>query len=312
MATNVSTIGSGLDYETPTLWEADTDNDLVSAGDIEVGELNDDFVDSAEFSVLGATTDASNYRLMRPDAGNEYDPVAGTGRSYRINNTGDGFDISEAFFRLQDLLIIDNATAVGVRVHAAAGSVLIQRIFVRSLAGDGIRISDDNCIVRNCIVDLEANAETKSCFAVQSSTGNVMQNCVAYSCEEDGFSFTSAATLQNCAAVDNTENDFATSGGTETNNLSSDTTAPGTSSQQSKSAASTFTDAANEDFTLVAGSAAIDNGVDLSGTFTDDIVGNSRSGTWDIGAYVFPLPGGPAPFLPVRIRQNAINPILVR
>jgi len=39
------------------------------------------------------------------------------------------------------------------------------------------------------------------------------------------------------------------------------------------------------DLSLQSGSPAIDNGVDLSGTFTTDYTGTTRSGTWDIGAY---------------------------
>ena len=76
-------------------------------------------------------------------------------------------------------------------------------------------------------------------------------------------------------------------------NLASDGSAPGTSAQQNKSSADTFVDASNEDFTLKVASAAIDNGFDLSAVFTDDNQRNVRSGTWDIGAYVFPL--GPPP-----------------
>lgn len=41
------------------------------------------------------------------------------------------------------------------------------------------------------------------------------------------------------------------------------------------------------DFSLQVGSPAIDNGTDLSGVFTTDYNGNTRSGTWDIGAYEY-------------------------
>ena len=43
----------------------------------------------------------------------------------------------------------------------------------------------------------------------------------------------------------------------------------------------------DSNFTLQAGSPAIDNGADLSAYFTTDYAGNTRSGTWDIGAYEF-------------------------
>ncbi|HPN54951.1 MAG TPA: choice-of-anchor Q domain-containing protein [Candidatus Moranbacteria bacterium] len=41
------------------------------------------------------------------------------------------------------------------------------------------------------------------------------------------------------------------------------------------------------DLSPMASSYAINHGVDLSGDFTSDILGNERSGTWDIGAYEY-------------------------
>jgi hypothetical protein len=54
-----------------------------------------------------------------------------------------------------------------------------------------------------------------------------------------------------------------------------------------------FTDPANGNFTLKAGSPAIDSGADLSAYFTTDYLGNARpAGAWDIGAYEY---GGSTP-----------------
>lgn len=46
-----------------------------------------------------------------------------------------------------------------------------------------------------------------------------------------------------------------------------------------------FNDYANYDFTLIANSDLIDAGYDLSATFSTDINGDTRSGTWEIGVY---------------------------
>jgi len=54
---------------------------------------------------------------------------------------------------------------------------------------------------------------------------------------------------------------------------------------QVNGASTTFADAANRDFTLKSGGYAIDAGADLSAIFTTDFAGNTRAGTWDIGAY---------------------------
>lgn len=53
--------------------------------------------------------------------------------------------------------------------------------------------------------------------------------------------------------------------------------------------AASFTDERGNDFTLQAGSKAIDAGVDLSAYFTKDKDGHIRSGTWDLGAYEYQI-----------------------
>lgn len=71
-------------------------------------------------------------------------------------------------------------------------------------------------------------------------------------------------------------------------NVSSDTTATGANSLINQSASSLFTSISggSENLLLKVGSAAIDVGVDLSGSFTTDIKGNARPYglNWDIGA----------------------------
>ena len=88
--------------------------------------------------------------------------------------------------------------------------------------------------------------------------------------------------VQNC-----TTNYSGSFDGSSTNNLSADSTAPGTNAQKNKTV--NFVDAANFDFHLQGGSVAINAGVDLSADpylpFTTDIDGQARtSGKWDIGA----------------------------
>lgn len=73
-------------------------------------------------------------------------------------------------------------------------------------------------------------------------------------------------------------------------NCSGDATAPGTHSIKNKAAYDIFADTtkADPDLHLKSGSVCIDSGVDLSSDpdlpFSDDIDGDTRTGTWDIGA----------------------------
>lgn len=87
---------------------------------------------------------------------------------------------------------------------------------------------------------------------------------------------------------------YIINGGTTTgsNNISSDATAPGTNSLINQLATDIFTDAANGNFTLKAGSPAIGAGTDLSATFTTDITGATRTTPWDIGAFKYISVGG--------------------
>lgn len=72
-----------------------------------------------------------------------------------------------------------------------------------------------------------------------------------------------------------------------TNNLSTDSSAPALNTYY-RDKTITFVNSAGLDFHLASTDTdAIDKGADLSGTFTTDIDGTTRSGTWDIGADEF-------------------------
>jgi hypothetical protein len=91
---------------------------------------------------------------------------------------------------------------------------------------------------------------------------------------------------KNNISYNNSHDFIGTFNATSTNNLSLDTTAPPFNTYYTeKTLTFTSVSAGTEDFHLASTDTdAIDKGVDLSGTFTDDIDGVTRSGTWDIGA----------------------------
>ncbi len=316
MATNVSTIGSGKDYSDWETWEAATDINLVAAGDIEVAEVHDN--DTNAHTAAGATTDASNYRESYPVAGSEWDPIAATG----ITLSGSAFytfrTSSESFFRLSGFHI-NQDLGVGAAVLIAGDDTLIERCDIHMGSNDhGMQLTS-TATVRNCLFRTDtANTSFGIYVTASGGIGSSFHNCVMYDWQR-GLRFNvddvAATEIRNCAAVDNSSSDYfstgSTASGTYSHNLSSDTTAFGTSSQKSESATDTFVDPANDDFTMKAGSAAIDNGVDLSGTFTEDFNGDTRTGTWDIGVY-FDAAAVSPPFLPALIRRRTLNPILVR
>lgn len=99
-------------------------------------------------------------------------------------------------------------------------------------------------------------------------------------------------TYTNCIGAGHTGGgDFSDAAGgstvTRTYSISSDTSVgAGTGNQTSKSAASLFTAPGSGDLTLAASSPARLTGTDLSGSFTNDILGVNRpAGRWDVGAH---------------------------
>jgi hypothetical protein len=74
-----------------------------------------------------------------------------------------------------------------------------------------------------------------------------------------------------------------TSWGTTDNNISSDGTSPDDATSYTYADQFVSTTSGSEDFHLKSGADAIGVGTDLSGTFTTDIDGDTRS-SWDVGA----------------------------
>jgi hypothetical protein len=126
------------------------------------------------------------------------------------------------------------------------------------------------------------------------ATHNVY-NCVA-AANNNGFSFESVSstnTIRNCYAGGSTTADFTGPIDTASNNHSEDGT-NGTTTAYSTSSGAYFTNitASSENFSVTASSDLIDDGFDLSGTFTTDILGTTRGATFDVGVYEYVAAGG--------------------
>ena len=181
-------------------------------------------------------------------------------------------------------------------------------IITESLTGDFV------LNVRNCIIyDPPRNGFQMR--MVDTSGGGALHalNCTVINAGANGFNVAARSSsggvgsLRNCIAQDCGINDFGSGGSgasgtwTQTNNLSKDATATSTDTDSGATSiintTLTFRDAAAYDYHLAAtDTAAIDAGVDLSGTFTHDIDGVARTGTFDIGAdqFVAAVAAGPA------------------
>ena len=302
---NINTYGGtglGRDYTLLATWEAATDNDLVTATTSEVLECYDDAVFDDSVTIVGATTDASYFRIIRPAPGQGHDGTPNTGVRFVYTGAA-GFLIrtTEANLSIQDLVLTYTANIAGGAnaLHFLGGSS-------GSVVG---------CIAYNCsnvgaggsqsiISQSSSSVDVVDCAVISCEVGFNLNTGVAYNCTaigSVGIGFTSVATLtlsKNCLASGNGTDFSGTFDAASTTNASSDTTAPGTSSRISQTF--TFEDAGSDDYHLTTSdTGALGFGTDLSAdatfAFDDDIDGDTIV-VWSIGFDSDPVAtGGPTP-----------------
>lgn len=309
-----SSIGTtGRDYSTVAAWEADTDNDLVAAANGEHGILYDDstFTLTSGITISGAVVSATYQRALRVAVGEEYDPSTDTGVQFDLNYSSAirAFTVAEDYFEMTGPFKISNAAGTTATDHievTTASNCTFDSIFhlpnstgLTTKSGQSIdcnRASESGNVIRNIVFSDPDDDWANIAITVGSSTQVVaVKNCTFYGGSLLGANATSSSncTAENVVSVapSSSFNDFYggwDTGASSTNNASNDTSSPGGSSQDSIVVADTWTDAANSDLTVKdASSALADNGTDLSGEFTKDVILTTRTGTWDIGAFDF-------------------------
>jgi hypothetical protein len=300
MATTVRTIGTAArQHATIASWEIATDNDLVTSTTIERGEMYDDadFTEAANFA--GATVNASYYRDLTAAAGEEYNPSADTG-VWDVASSTWLITIAENYFRLSKIGVQNDNGGNSIVFYWTSGSDYSTGFSLFGQRGTGtgapfqVTNTADNVSLYNCIANGDNNGTTWTGFAADNvAKTNNIYNCICYEINNTGsvgIYWRGNGDCQNNISVGTNGNDFDISvGGTESNNIASDLTAAGAGSLDSQVIADLFTDAPNHDFTLKAGSNAINAGADLSLVFTTDFVENYRFLPWDMGAYAYSI-----------------------
>jgi len=306
MADTVKTVkSSGGDYSSLSGWEAGQQK-VISAGDTEQAECYS-FSDTTQLVIDGWTTAVDAYIRIYTPGTERHDGKWNTSK-YRLETTASN-SILEDYTRIEGLQVSINASATfryAVNFVGAANNAdgnLIDGCIVKNLSAqtdqEGIRIIGASVqnTVRNCLVyDFNTTGSVGISASMASNTSR-MDNCTVYNCTlgyDTGYLDT---IIRNCLADSCTDgfagvSNFETGSSNNASSLASD--APGTSSRNSQTF--TFVDATNRDLHLTSSDAgARDYGIDLSATFTTDIDGVTRSGTWDIGAdeYVAAAGGGP-------------------
>ena len=285
-------------YTSPQAWEDARQGNLVSEDRREVGVLYADgtFTGPATeiLTVLGSTTDATHYMEVIIGPGQQHDGTGGAlGTDVVVfdgaDTTKHGVRIYDHFTRVQGLELkrfrSDNGSA-GVHINDSITNVLLEDLLIHDFDHGTFSVTgvygnnNSSFTVRNCIVYDGDTAGIRG----QPGTIGTIENCTIHGMASRGvFEDTGTFTVTNTIAM-NSGTDFDMVNGTQSNTLSSD----GTGTIINKLDTDQFVSVTpgSEDFHLKSGADAIDVGTDLSGSFTNDIDGDTRpiGAAWDIGA----------------------------
>lgn len=254
---------------------------LSDAGDspIAVLECYNDWASglSDNVTISGWTTGASNTIIIRAASGEAHGGVLGGG-FWMNKSVNFGKIIASDFV---DYLVIrdievKNTSSNGQGIDFGSRRVTCERV-ISSAGAVCFNTVTANGILRNCLaIGLETDV---NCFLINSFGTPVIQNCTSIGGSRGFYraNGTAGPTITNCVSYDAATADFdiTTTDTTVTYCASGDTSAFGTGAVTGITTAD-FNDYANDDFSPASGSDLIDAGTDLSGTFTDDIAGNTR------------------------------------
>ncbi len=283
-------------YSTITLWEADLDDTVpYDASDDAVGECyNDSNFDETVLCDGGGTIGLNSVKLSVA-SGERHDGTAGTGA--KVVMTGNTrWDLDSTGGTLEWLEIdwagFSGLSATGLDIGVLWDRVL--RLILHDITGNDNAIRSNSGDVLNCI----AYDCVRIGFSTAGGATQAFSNCTAHNCTLNGFVMTDDVdkTYQNNISTDSGTADYsvaAPSNAVTSHNLASDTTASGTGSLDSKTAANQYVSTSPEDLHLKSGADAIDAGTDLGTTPSGveiDINGRDRDAegdTWDMGAHEF-------------------------
>lgn len=285
-------------YTTLALAIAGEEKDLVTNTRILTIEIQGDWsggADSTEVSVTGFTVSSSYYVIIQTDSANRHAGVWDTNK-YVLEKSHGGavFTLVNSYTRMIGLQIRNTATgdyqAFKEDTSGCDGWLMDKCLLRGGSGGKDILIGGGDGEIRNTGV-----------------FGNALGIYTTWSSENPTLLLQNVTAINSttyCIQVNNgsvtANNVYAGGGGTadtsgtisDTNCASSDGTI-GSAVACSTSSGAYFTNVTgdSEDVHIKSDSSLIGNGSDLSGTFTDDFEGDTRS-AWDIGADEYIAAGG--------------------
>jgi hypothetical protein len=293
-------------YTSLSAFEAAEQVDLVSQGDIYIVNTRSSSgtADTTACVFFGWTTGASNYIEVITNVSDRHNGTWQTSK-YRLEPANAPNEIWENFVRFTGVQVGKSSSSANdqaclrVRIIDASNDVRVSYCVMKqannaSYREPGIYCDDpdlDICIWNNIIYNGSTAVGANNSGILSANSSSIC----AYSNTIYGFYYgirvsTGTVTAKNNIAANAAGTSYnGTFGGSSDYNASDDTTNTGGTNDRT-SQTFTFVNTGTGDFHLQSGdTGAKDHGTDTSGegaplNFTDDIDGETRSGTWDIGA----------------------------
>ena len=301
--------GTGTDYTSLNAWEAGEQKDLVTADEIAIAKCrcSSGSADTTAVTIDGWTTDETRYIKIWTDPSENYrhDGKWNTSK-YRLEYAGTVLNIKESNVYVEGLQVYISSQSdylYGIYSDVGISNIKISKNVIKGSGGTstfqrGIYFTNTGSTNIKVWNNLVYDVAGLGMNFVTSQENAIVYNNTIVDCNNVGIQLSYRAVVAKNNLVDNCAGgDFGseTWGSGTDYNASSDGTAPGANSRTNQTF--TFVDEANDDFHLASNDAgAKDYGTDLSSdpnlAFSDDIDGDTRSGTWDIGADEYVAAGG--------------------
>ena len=320
MATEVTRVidpdmGSGYNYDSLVDWEADRQRDLVSADEIEVAKCRSTggSADTSGVDIDGWTTDSTRYCKVWCDPSDTGGDGRGgsyahegvwpsSGKIYRCS----GRIYCNEYVHIENIAIKHSMNAgpyAGALAVGAGGVLTAKRCYLENTGtGAALTVYDAPAAqyLYNCILVIAGGYNHVWCSVAYTYTvyGVYFYNCTAISKGQAFAAYIAvyskrSVTCYNCIGVlasifsgGGVYLGYSSGGVYGDYTTASDSTYPSGASNYWTSAIPSFVDATNKDYHLASSdTVAKDKGYNYSSAgYSDDIDGETRSGTWDIGA----------------------------
>ena len=315
-------IGSGKDYSTIAAWISSLSDGTYSSGDDIIGELYDSSYDETfnigddPFSIGGL-----NSVTLRANSAHKHDGTPDSGvkitysgsasdssAPYRVSY--DSYTYGEYKVKIEDIEFADFNHSADVHAYGfllSAKTTIMSRCLVNNFTSHAsstkrFRVFKQgkpriqNCMVFNCgktwgTGGVSANVQA---FNLDSTAESKIYNSTVYNIFDSSFNTVWGAFYGeyiNTIIVDAGICFRVVSGSSNSNNLSSDSTAPGVNSIANKSAGTLFisTTQGSEDLHLKGLASALRRGLDLGTSYDiqydiDEYDRDSSVSAWDMGA----------------------------